>query len=54
MAPAPKAPLVGTPNQMTAYNGILDLPIADQLKAYDAWGSAHNLSAHVGRVVMGV
>ena len=29
---------VGTPNQMTAYNGILDLPIADQLKAYDAWG----------------
>jgi arylsulfatase A-like enzyme len=31
---------VGTPNQMTAYNGILDLPIADQMKAYDAWGSA--------------
>jgi arylsulfatase len=31
---------VGTPNQMTAYNGILDLPIAEQLKAYDAWGSA--------------
>ncbi len=30
---------VGTPNQMTAYNGILDLPIAEQLKAYDAWGS---------------
>lgn len=29
---------VGTPNQYTAYNGILDLPIADQLKAYDAWG----------------
>jgi arylsulfatase len=29
---------VGTPNQMTAYNGILDLPIAEQLKAYDAWG----------------
>jgi len=29
----------GTPNQYTAYNGILDLPIADQLKAYDAWGS---------------
>ena len=32
--------LVGTPNQMTAYNGILDLPIPDQMKAYDAWGSA--------------
>jgi arylsulfatase len=29
---------VGTPNQMTAYNAILDLPIAEQLKAYDAWG----------------
>ena len=32
--------LVGTPNQMTAYNGILDLPIAEMMKAYDAWGSA--------------
>jgi len=32
--------LVGTPNQMTAYNGILDIPIADQMKAYDVWGSA--------------
>jgi arylsulfatase A-like enzyme len=31
--------LVGTPNQMTAYNGILDLPVAQQMKAYDAWGS---------------
>jgi arylsulfatase A-like enzyme len=31
---------VGTPNQMTAYNGILDLPVAEQMKAYDAWGSA--------------
>ncbi|HEV2971620.1 MAG TPA: sulfatase-like hydrolase/transferase [Pirellulales bacterium] len=31
---------VGTPNQMTAYNGILDLPIAEQMKAYNAWGSA--------------
>jgi arylsulfatase A-like enzyme len=29
---------VGTPNQMTAYNGILDLPVAEQMKAYDAWG----------------
>jgi arylsulfatase len=32
--------LVGTPNQMTAYNGILDLPVAEQMKAYDAWGSS--------------
>ena len=31
--------LVGTPNQMTAYNGILDIPIAEQMKSYDAWGS---------------
>jgi len=31
--------LVGTPNQMTAYNGILDVPIDDQMKFYDAWGS---------------
>ena len=31
---------VGTPNQMTAYNGILDLPVADQMKAYDVWGLA--------------
>jgi arylsulfatase len=29
----------GTPNQYTAYNGILDLPIQEQLKAYDVWGS---------------
>src|SRR5262245_46829671 len=30
---------VGTPNQMTAYNSILDLPIKEQLKYYDTWGS---------------
>ncbi|WP_234683020.1 arylsulfatase [Bradyrhizobium monzae] len=30
----------GTFNQYTAYNGILDLPIAEQMKHYDAWGSA--------------
>jgi arylsulfatase A-like enzyme len=37
---SPEGTTVGTPNQMTAYNGILDLPIAEQMKAYDAWGSA--------------
>jgi arylsulfatase A-like enzyme len=37
---SPEGTAVGTPNQMTAYNAILDLPIAEQLKAYDAWGSA--------------
>ena len=31
--------LRGTFNQMTAYNAILDLPIAEQMKHYDAWGS---------------
>jgi arylsulfatase A-like enzyme len=30
---------LGTPNQMTAYNGILDIPVAEQMKAYDVWGS---------------
>ncbi|WP_439395421.1 arylsulfatase [Bradyrhizobium sp. PMVTL-01] len=37
---SPEGTVRGTPNQYTAYNGILDLPIAEQLKAYDAWGSA--------------
>jgi arylsulfatase len=31
--------LLGTPNQYTAYNGILEVPVAEQMKAYDAWGS---------------
>jgi arylsulfatase len=31
--------LEGTPNQMTAYNGILDLPEAELMLNYDAWGS---------------
>jgi len=37
---SPEGTLVGTPNQWTAYNGILNFPIADQMKFYDAWGSA--------------
>ena len=37
---SPEGTLVGTPNQWTAYNGILDIPIAEQMKFYDAWGSA--------------
>jgi arylsulfatase A-like enzyme len=36
---SPEGTTVGTPNQMTSYNAILDLPIAEQMKAYDAWGS---------------
>jgi arylsulfatase len=31
--------LHGTPDDMAAYSGI-DIPVADQLKAYDAWGTA--------------
>jgi arylsulfatase A-like enzyme len=37
---SPEGTLSGTPNQWTSYNGILDFPIQDQLKFYDAWGSA--------------
>jgi arylsulfatase A-like enzyme len=37
---SPEGTLSGTPNQWTAYNGILDFPIADQMKFYDVWGSA--------------
>ncbi|MGO7428968.1 arylsulfatase, partial [Rhizobium ruizarguesonis] len=29
----------GTPNEMTFFNGV-DVPVQDQLKFYDAWGSA--------------
>jgi len=36
---SPEGTLRGTPNQFTAYNGILDIPVAAQLKFYDAWGS---------------
>jgi arylsulfatase A-like enzyme len=36
---SPEGTTVGTPNQYTAYNGILDIPVADQLKFYDVWGS---------------
>jgi hypothetical protein len=37
---SPEGTLSGTPNQYTSYNGVLDFPIAEQLKFYDAWGSA--------------
>jgi arylsulfatase A-like enzyme len=37
---SPEGSTLGTPNQFTAYNGILDVPVAEQLKFYDAWGSA--------------
>jgi arylsulfatase A-like enzyme len=36
---SPEGTTLGTPNQFTAYNGILEVPVAEQLKFYDAWGS---------------
>ena len=37
---SPEGTLLGTPNQYTAYNGILKIPVEEQLQFYDAWGSA--------------
>ena len=37
---SPEGSTLGTPNQFTAYNGILDVPVAEQLKFYDVWGSS--------------
>jgi arylsulfatase len=37
---SPEGSTVGTPNQYTAYNGYLDVPIEEQLRFYDVWGSA--------------
>jgi arylsulfatase len=37
---SPEGTLLGTPNQYTAYNGILDIPVREQLKFYDVWGSS--------------
>jgi arylsulfatase len=37
---SPEGTVRGTFNQMTSYNGVLDVPVAEQMKAYDAWGSS--------------
>jgi arylsulfatase A-like enzyme len=37
---SPEGTLLGTPNQYTAYNGILKIPVEEQLRYYDKWGSA--------------
>jgi arylsulfatase A-like enzyme len=37
---SPEGTTLGTPNQFTAYNGVLEVPVAEQLKFYDVWGSA--------------
>jgi arylsulfatase len=36
---SPEGTLSGTPNQLTAYNGILSLPEVEQIINYEAWGS---------------
>jgi len=37
-APARRGHRTERSNQFTSYNGILDVPVAEQMKAYDAWG----------------
>jgi arylsulfatase A-like enzyme len=37
---SPEGTLLGTPNQYTAYNGILKVPVEEQLQFYEKWGSA--------------
>ena len=44
---------IGTPFDMAALQGI-DVPVAEQLKFYDVWGSAETYSAHGGRVGVGL
>jgi len=36
---SPEGTLTGTPNQLTAYNGILTLPEVEQMLFYESWGS---------------
>jgi arylsulfatase A-like enzyme len=36
---SPEGTLVGTPNTYTGYNGILNIPVKDQMLFYEAWGS---------------
>src|SRR5208282_5436743 len=37
---SPEGSLLGTPNNFTAYNGVLDVPVEAQRQFYDVWGSA--------------
>jgi arylsulfatase len=37
---SPEGTLLGTPNQYTSYNGFLEVPVQEQLKFYDVWGSS--------------
>jgi arylsulfatase len=37
---SPEGTTLGTPNQYTAYNGVLDVPVGAQLEYYNVWGSS--------------
>jgi arylsulfatase A-like enzyme len=37
---SPEGSTLGTPNQLTVYNGVLDVPVVEQLTFYDTWGWA--------------
>ena len=51
---SPEGTTVGTFNQYTAYNGILDVPIAAQIEGVRRLGFRQDLPAHGGRMVVGV
>jgi arylsulfatase A-like enzyme len=36
---SPEGTLMGTPNEMAAFNGVV-MPVREQMKFYDSWGSA--------------
>ena len=42
----------GTPNEMTFFNGV-EVPVAEQLKFYEAWGSQFTYPAYGGRLDLG-
>ena len=51
---SPEGTLLGTPNQYTAYNGILDVPGRRATQVLRRLGLGGDLPAHGGRVVVGL
>ena len=45
--------IVGTPFDQAALEAV-DIPVADQLKYYDVWGSDETATAHGGALVVGL
>ena len=43
----------GTPSEVLQFNGV-ELPVAEQMKFYDAWGTRPDLQPHGGAVGLGV